>query len=96
MVTFFTKILRFSWNQIVRVNPLPRGASVEEFKKTCHPRNIEVYEVREMSFQEQRTHEDLESFESAKLRSRERTKIWNLEPAKLQSCKRAKIWNLNL
>jgi hypothetical protein len=36
-------------------------AVVGEFKKTCHPRNVEVYEVREMSFQEQRTCEDLES-----------------------------------
>jgi hypothetical protein len=36
-------------------------AVVGEFKKTCHPRNVKVYEVREMSFQEQRTCEDLES-----------------------------------
>jgi hypothetical protein len=56
----FTEILRFSWNRIVGVNPLPQGASVGEFRKTCHPRNVEVYEIREMSFQEQRTHEDLE------------------------------------
>jgi hypothetical protein len=38
----------------------PKG-NVREFRKTCHPRNVEVYEIREMSFQEQRTHEDLES-----------------------------------
>jgi hypothetical protein len=60
-VTFFTEILRFSWNRIVRVNPLPRGDSVGEFRKTCHPRNIEVNEVCEVSFQEQRTRDDLES-----------------------------------
>jgi hypothetical protein len=51
-VTFFTEILRFSWNRIVRVNLLPRGASVGEFRKICHPQNIEFYEIREMSFQE--------------------------------------------
>jgi hypothetical protein len=51
-VTFFTEILRFSWNQIDGVNPLPRGASVGEFMKTCHPRNVKFYEIREMSFQE--------------------------------------------
>jgi hypothetical protein len=60
-VTFFTEILRFSWNRVVGVNPLPRGASVGEFRKTCHPRNVEVYEIREMSFQEHRIREDLES-----------------------------------
>jgi hypothetical protein len=49
-VTIFTEILRFSWNQIVGVNPLPRGASVGEFRKTCHPRNVEFYEILEMSF----------------------------------------------
>jgi hypothetical protein len=32
-----------------------------EFRKTCHPRNVEIYEVREMSFQEQRIREGLES-----------------------------------
>jgi hypothetical protein len=60
-VTFFTEILRFSWNQIVEVNPLPRGASVGEFRKTCHPRNVEINEVCEISFQEQGTREDLKS-----------------------------------
>jgi hypothetical protein len=57
----FTEILRFLWNRIVGVNPLPRGASVGEFRKTCNPQNVEIYEVREMSFQEQRTREGLES-----------------------------------
>jgi hypothetical protein len=52
-VTFFTEILRLSWNRIVGVNPLPRGASVGEFRKTCHPRNVAVHEIREMCFQEQ-------------------------------------------
>jgi hypothetical protein len=60
-VTFFTEILRFSWNQIIGVNPLPRGASVGEFRKTCHPRNVEVYKIHEVSFQEYRTREDRES-----------------------------------
>jgi hypothetical protein len=34
---------------------------VGEFSKTCHPRNIEVNEICDVSFQEQRTREDLES-----------------------------------
>jgi hypothetical protein len=96
-VTFFTKILRFSWNRIVGVNPLPRGASVGEFRKTCHPRNVESYEIREMSFQESWTCEDLESWTceapksqtyedpkpwTCEARSHELVKIWNLVPAK--------------
>jgi hypothetical protein len=72
--TFFTEILRFLWNRTVGVNPLPRGASVGEFRKTCHPRNIEFYEVREMSFQESRTCE-IWNLEPAKLRSRELAEI---------------------
>jgi hypothetical protein len=51
-VMFFIEILRFSWYQIVGVNPLPRGASVGEFRKTCHPRNVEFYKIHEMNFQE--------------------------------------------
>jgi hypothetical protein len=30
----------------------PIKKSVGEFRKTCHPRNVEVYEIREISFQE--------------------------------------------
>jgi hypothetical protein len=47
---FFAEIQRFSWNRIVGVNPLPRGASVGEFRKTCHPRNVEFDEIHKMSF----------------------------------------------
>jgi hypothetical protein len=36
-------------------------SSVGEFRKICHPRNVEVYEIREMSFQEHQTCEGLES-----------------------------------
>jgi hypothetical protein len=49
-VTFFTKFPKYSWNRIVGVNPLPRGASVGEFRKTRHPRNVESNEVREICF----------------------------------------------
>jgi hypothetical protein len=72
-VTFFTEILRLSWNWIVGVNPLPRGASVGEFRKTCHPRNVEVHEIREMCFQEQKIHGDPESriCKASKSRTRE-------------------------
>jgi hypothetical protein len=60
-VTFFTEILKCSWNRIVGVNSLPRGASVGEFIKTCHPRNVEVNEISDARFQGQKTREDLES-----------------------------------
>jgi hypothetical protein len=33
----FTRIQGYSWNRIVGVNPLPRGASVGEFGKTLTP-----------------------------------------------------------
>jgi hypothetical protein len=35
--------------------------TVGEFRKTRHPRNVEVNEIFDASFQVQRTHEDLES-----------------------------------
>jgi hypothetical protein len=38
-----------------------RPRVVGEFRKTCHPRNVEVHEIREICFQGQRNHEDLES-----------------------------------
>jgi hypothetical protein len=46
-VTFFTRIQKFSWNQIVGVNPLPRGANVRELGKTLHPRNAGFAEIHE-------------------------------------------------
>jgi hypothetical protein len=49
-VTFFTKFPKGSWNRIVGVNPLPRGASVGEFRKTRHPRNVELNEVFKACF----------------------------------------------
>jgi hypothetical protein len=57
----FTEIPKCSWNRIIRVNPLPRGASVGEFMKTRHPRNVEANEICDASFQGQKSHEDLES-----------------------------------
>jgi hypothetical protein len=60
-VTFFTEIPKCSWNRIIGVNPLPRWASVGEFRKTRHPRNVEVNEICDASFQGHRTHKDLES-----------------------------------
>jgi hypothetical protein len=74
-VTFFSEILKWSWNQIIRVNPLPRGASAGEFGKTCHPRNVEVNEICEVSFQEQGTREDLESETHEVLESRTRVDL---------------------
>jgi hypothetical protein len=60
-VMFFAEILKCSWNWIVGVNPLPRGASVGQFIKTCHPRNVEVNEICDARFQGQRTRKDLEA-----------------------------------
>jgi hypothetical protein len=80
-VTFLTEILKCLWNRIVGVNPLPRGASVGEFKKTCHPRNVKVNEICDVSFQEQRIHEDLESetHEVSESRTREDLESETLE-----------------
>jgi hypothetical protein len=41
-VTFFTRIQGFSWNRIVEVNPLPRGASVGELGKNLTPSKRQV------------------------------------------------------
>jgi hypothetical protein len=41
-VSFFTRIQEFSWNQIVGVNPLPRGASVGELGKNLTPSKCRV------------------------------------------------------
>jgi hypothetical protein len=48
--------------------------------KKRHPRNVEFYKIREMSFQE-----------SCKARSRELVKIWNLEPVKFWNRELTKI-----
>jgi hypothetical protein len=56
-VTFFTKFPKVSRNWIVGVNPLPRGASVGEFRKTRHPCNVKFDKVLETCFQGQETHD---------------------------------------
>jgi hypothetical protein len=56
-VTFFTKFPECSWNRIVGVNQLPRGASVGEFRKTRHPRNANIAKFLRHVFQEQETHD---------------------------------------
>jgi hypothetical protein len=99
-VTFLTEILKYSWNRIVGVNPLPRWASVGEFRKTCHPRNVEVHEIHEYVFRDKeiariwsleltksRSRECavVRSPELSKPRSRECAMAWNLGPAKLRS-----------
>jgi hypothetical protein len=85
-VMFFTRILRFSWNRIVGVNPLPRGASAGKFRKTRHPRNTEFYEIREISFQESWTCEAQESWTCEDLES------WTCEALKSQTCEDPKPW----
>jgi hypothetical protein len=43
----FTRIRDFSWNRIVGVNPLPRGASVGELGKNLSPSKRRSYRIRE-------------------------------------------------
>jgi hypothetical protein len=57
---------------------------VGEFRKTCHPRNVEVYEICEMSFQEHRIREDLES------RTREAPKSRTCEDLESRTCEASK------
>jgi hypothetical protein len=66
---------------------------VGEFRKTCHHRNVEVYEIREMSFQEQRTHEDPESW-TCKVANARRSRILNLRSCKVANVRRSGILNL--
>jgi hypothetical protein len=108
-VTFFTKIPKCSWNRIVGVNPLPRGASIGEFRKIRHPRNIEFNEVLEICFQDKafaifrnlgpakprsREHAIFRNLVPAKPRSRGHAIFGNLESAKPRSHEHAKVWNL--
>jgi hypothetical protein len=108
-VTFFTKFPKCSWNRIVGVNPLPRRSSVGEFRKTCHPRNIEFNKVLEICFQgheheifrnlgpvkpQGREHAIFGNLESAKPQGREHAIFGNLESAKSRSREHAEVWNL--
>jgi hypothetical protein len=77
-----------------RSQPAARGASVGESRGTCHPRNIEVNEICDVSFQEQGTHAMIWNLEHAKPRSREHVMIWNLEPVKSRSREHAMVLNL--
>jgi hypothetical protein len=54
------------WAEAVNIfvyilNRCPTKGIVGEFRKTCHPRNVMVHEIREMCFQEQRIRGDPES-----------------------------------
>jgi hypothetical protein len=91
---FFTEFQSFSWNRIVGVNPLPRGASVGEFGKTLSPSKRRVWKISWNELSGWLNIVKIWNLELAKPRSRECAKIWNLEPAKPRSCESAKIWNL--
>jgi hypothetical protein len=67
---------------------------VGKFRKTCHPRNVELYEIREMSFQEFWTCEDLESWtcEAPKSWTCEDLESWTCEAPKLRTCEDLKSW----
>jgi hypothetical protein len=45
----FTRVCRFSWKRIVRVNPFPRGASVRELGKTLPPSKCRIVKIHETS-----------------------------------------------
>jgi hypothetical protein len=57
------------------------------WEKTCHPRNVEVNEICDVSFQEQRTREDLESetHEVSESRTREDLESETLEASESQT-----------
>jgi hypothetical protein len=81
-VTFFTKFPKGSWNHIVGVNPLPRGASVGEFRKTRHPRNVKLDKVLETCFFRGRKLTIFGSLEPVKPRIRECMKFGDLDSVK--------------
>jgi hypothetical protein len=89
----FTEFQKSSWNRIVEVNPLPRGASVGEFRKKLSPSKRWVWRDSWNEFSGWLNITKVWNLEPARLWSRESAKIWNLEPAKLWSRESAKIWN---
>jgi hypothetical protein len=48
---FFTNVQKCLWKRIVRINPLPRGASVGEFGKIHTPSKRLVAEIHETGSQ---------------------------------------------
>jgi hypothetical protein len=70
------------------------GVSVGEFRKTCHPRNVEVHEIREMCFQGQIICEDLESgtHEVSKSWTRGGLESWTLEASESRTRDGLESW----
>jgi hypothetical protein len=84
--------------------------SVGEFRKTCHPRNVEVNEVLKMCFSGAKHSRFsgilnprslgiantaiFRNLEPAKPRGRERAIFRKLEPVKPRNREHAKVWNL--
>jgi hypothetical protein len=93
-VTFFTKSLKRSWNRIVGVNPLPRGASVGEFRKTRHPRNIEFNKVLKICFSGSRTCDFQESWtcEASGSRTCGFHESWTCEASGSRTCDFQESW----
>jgi hypothetical protein len=93
-VTFFTKSLKRSWNRIVGVNPLPRGASVGEFRKTRHPRNIEFNKVLKICFSGSRTCDFQESWtcEASGSRTCDFQESWTCEASGSRTCYFQESW----
>jgi hypothetical protein len=71
-----------------------QGVTIGEFWKTCHPRNVEFDEVCEMSFQDDRLCEDLESWSCEALTSRtcEDLGSWTCEALKSRTCEDLESW----
>jgi hypothetical protein len=67
---------------------------VGEFKKTYHPRNVEVNEICDVSFQEQRTRKDLESetHEVLELRTCGGLESWTLEASESRTRDGLESW----
>jgi hypothetical protein len=91
---FFTKFPKCSWNRIVGVNPLPQGASVGEFRKTRHPRNVEFNEFLRYVFQRQGTCDFQESWTCEALESRicDFRESWTCEASESRICDFWESW----
>jgi hypothetical protein len=97
-VTFFTRIQEFSWKRIVGVNPLPRGASVGEFRRKPYTHeNVGFVEVNEISFRvmcENSSQICLLRVNLLSISGRLKpAKLWNPKPAKIGNHEPAKVWN---
>jgi hypothetical protein len=68
--------------------------TVGEFRKTCHPRNVKVYEIREMSFQGNLRRSGILNLRSSEVANVRRSGISNLRSSEVVNVRRSGISNL--